>query len=227
MNRNLVITIDGPAGAGKSTVSKTLAEEISYVYLDTGALYRAVAYRARQDAVMSNDVEGLSRLCGKITIKVKPVGTNVRIIVDGDDVTDKIRTEEMGFFASQISAVPVVRERLLSLQQEIGRTGGVVAEGRDMGTVVFPHADIKFYLIADVTERARRRYRELIERGENVEFTEIQRSLSARDQQDSERSVAPLMAAEDAIIIDSTSLDITGVVSAMKRIISERSGNGL
>jgi cytidylate kinase len=227
MKHSLVITVDGPAGAGKSSVSKLLAEEISCLYLDTGALYRAVAWRARQKDVMPDDREGLSRLCGDIVIEVTPVGSTVKIVVDGDDVTDKIRTEEIGLLASKISAVPVVRKRLLPVQQEIGRGGGIVAEGRDMGTVVFPHADIKFYLIADVAERARRRYRELIEKGEHVEFTEIQRSMAARDRRDSARSVAPLMAADDAVIIDSTSLDIAGVVSVMKGIVGKHSDNGV
>ena len=226
MKRRLVITIDGPAGSGKSTVSKALAEGISYVYLDTGALYRAMAYRARQENVMPYDVEHLSKLCNEINIYLEAVDGGIRIIVDGDDVTNKIRTEEIGFLASQISAVPIVRESLLSIQREVGRAGGVVAEGRDMGTVVFPHADIKFYLVADVLERAKRRYEELIERGENVELEEIHSGLLARDQQDSGRSIAPLRAAADAVVIDSTFLDITEVVDTMKRIVEEHFGNG-
>lgn len=226
MRRQLVITIDGPAGSGKSTVSKTLAEKISYVYLDTGALYRAIAYLVHEKKIMPDDVEHLSKLCNEIVISLETINGRIRIIIDGDDVTEKIRTEEIGFLASQISAVPVVRETLLSIQREVGRAGGVVAEGRDMGTVVFPHADIKFYLVADVIERSRRRYEELIERGEKVDLEEIRQSLRVRDQQDSERSIAPLRAAEDAVIIDSTFRDVAEVVDTMKRIIEERCGNG-
>ena len=226
MNHQLVVTIDGPAGSGKSTVGKALAEKISYVYLDTGALYRAVAYRAHNEKIMPGDVAHLSKLCSEIVIALETRDGGLRIIIDGDDVTDKIRTEEIGLLASRISAVPIVRESLLSIQREVGSAGGIVAEGRDMGTVVFPRADIKFYLVADVIERSRRRYDELIERGESVDFEEIYRGLLVRDEQDSGRSIAPLRAAEDAVIIDTTYRSIDEVVDTMKRIIEERCGNG-
>lgn len=226
MNHQLVVTIDGPAGSGKSTVGKALAEKISYVYLDTGALYRAVAYRAHNEKIMPGDGAHLSKLCNEIVISLETRDGGLRIIIDGDDVTDKIRTEEIGLLASRISAVPIVRESLLSIQREVGSAGGIVAEGRDMGTVVFPRADIKFYLVADVIERSRRRYDELIERGESVDFEEIYRGLLVRDEQDSGRSIAPLRAAEDAVIIDTTYRSIDEVVDTMKRIIEERCGNG-
>ena len=226
VNHQLVVTIDGPAGSGKSTVGKALAEKISYVYLDTGALYRAVAYRAHNEKIMPGDGAHLSKLCNEIVISLETRDGGLRIIIDGDDVTDKIRTEEIGLLASRISAVPIVRESLLSIQREVGSTGGIVAEGRDMGTVVFPRADIKFYLVADVIERSRRRYDELIERGESVDFEEIYRGLLVRDEQDSGRSIAPLRAAEDAVIIDTTYRSIDEVVDTMKRIIEERCGNG-
>jgi len=226
VNHQLVVTIDGPAGSGKSTVGKALAEKISYVYLDTGALYRAVAYRAHNEKIMPGDGAHLSKLCNEIVISLETRDGGLRIIIDGDDVTDKIRTEEIGLLASRISAVPIVRESLLSIQREVGSAGGIVAEGRDMGTVVFPRADIKFYLVADVIERSRRRYDELIERGESVDFEEIYRGLLVRDEQDSGRSIAPLRAAEDAVIIDTTYRSIDEVVDTMKRIIEERCGNG-
>lgn len=225
MERRLIVTIDGPAGSGKSTVSKMLAERISYVYLDTGALYRAIAYRVHQEKIVPEDVKQLSKLCTGIVISLETIDGKISIIVDGNDITDKIRTERIGFLASKISAVPVVRETLLSLQREVGRAGGIVAEGRDMGTVVFPCADVKFYLVADVLERARRRHRELVERGETVDLEKVLRSLSARDRQDSGRSIAPLKEAEDAVVIDSTFLDVTEVVNTMRRIIEERCGN--
>lgn len=225
MERRLIVTIDGPAGSGKSTVSKMLAERISYVYLDTGALYRAIAYRVHQEKIVPEDVKQLSKLCTDIVISLETIDGKISIIVDGNDITDKIRTERIGFLASEISAVPVVRETLLSLQREVGRAGGIVAEGRDMGTVVFPCADVKFYLVADVLERARRRHRELVERGETVDLEKVLRSLSARDRQDSGRSIAPLKEAEDAVVIDSTFLDVTEVVNTMRRIIEERCGN--
>jgi cytidylate kinase len=221
MKNKLIITIDGPAAAGKSTVSKVLSQRISYMYLDTGALYRACAYKASECGIVSDDERSLSELCEKMRVSLKRIDGDVRILVDGEDVTHKIRTEQIGFLASKISAVPAVRKVLLSLQREAGEKGGIIAEGRDMGTVVFPYADLKFFLDADVRERAQRRYLEMLERGDNTDFEEVRMSLVQRDQQDMTREISPLRQTDDSIFIDTTTLSVEEVVETMSGIIEK------
>ncbi len=225
MGRRLVITVDGPAGSGKSTVSRILAKRISYMYLDTGLLYRAVAWRAMHNGVFITDDEALGKLCDGITIP-QETGGEMRVLVEGEDISGDLRTEEIGMFASSVSAVPAVREALLPLQKSAGRQGGIVAEGRDMGTVVFPGADVKFFLDADVDERARRRYLQLIENGKNADRGEVKRGLEVRDHQDTTREIAPLKPADDSVIIDTTGTDIDGVVGKMAGIVEERARGG-
>ena len=219
MKTDLIITIDGPAGAGKSTVSKALARKLSFVYLDTGALYRAVAYKVLNEGILPDDEKALSDLCGRMKIYLKNVDGNLNVIIDGENVTEKIRNEEVGLLASRVSAIPVVRKTLLSIQREVGERGGIVAEGRDMGTVVFPDADCKFYLDANVEERVKRRYKELIARGNSADYEETERDLHVRDRQDQEREIAPLMASRDAMIVDSTNISVPEVVEKMMSII--------
>lgn len=214
MHRKPVITIDGPAGSGKSTVSRLLAQRLSFVNLDTGALYRAIAYRLLQQG-WDGQMQNLALLCDGMKISLQEGGGQYSIIIDGDDVTSKIRTEEIALLASQISAIPLVREKLLSVQREIAVRGGVVAEGRDMGTVVFPEAEIKFFLDASVGERAKRRTIELQSRGFSPSPREVEKTIQQRDNQDRERAIAPLKAAPDAIIIDSTNKTVSEVVDAM------------
>ena len=223
MEKRLVITVDGPAGAGKSTVSKILARKLSYIYLDTGALYRAFACKVAEEGIPADDEKQLSGLCAGINVSLKSVNSNIRILVDDEDVTEKIRTQEIGMLASKVSAVPVVRKTLLSIQRETGKNGGIVAEGRDMGTVVFPDADFKFFLNASVVERSRRRFTELVEKGESANFEEVKRDLIMRDSQDSERKIAPLKPSKDSIVIDSTGMSITDVVEKMMKFIKENS----
>jgi len=225
MERRLVITVDGPAGSGKSTVSRILAERVSYMYLDTGLLYRAVAWRAMQRGISITDDEALGRLCDRITIPLETDG-EMRVLIEGEDVSGDLRTEEIGMLASSVSAIPAVREALLPLQRSAGRQGGVVAEGRDMGTVVFPDADVKFFLDADVDERARRRYLQLIENGKNADRDEVKRGLEVRDHQDTTREIAPLKPADDSVIIDTTGIDIDAVVGKMAMIVEERAQGG-
>ena len=162
MKKKFVVTIDGPAGAGKSTVSKALARKLSYIYLDTGALYRAFAYKVIKEGILPDDEKALAALCARIEIYLENIDGSLNVFVDGVNVTKMIRSEEVGLVASTVSAVSAVRERLLAIQRHAGERGGIVAEGRDMGTVVFPMADYKFYLDAGVEERIRRRHSELL-----------------------------------------------------------------
>jgi cytidylate kinase len=215
-----VITIDGPAGAGKSTVSKAVAAKLQYIYLDTGALYRALAYKALKNNINVRDANELAKLCSTTDIALKNLDGKQTVYVDGENIANKIRTEEVGLGASTISAFPVVREKLLSLQREAGARGGIVAEGRDMGSVVFPEAEFKFFLDADVEERIQRRHAEIVQKNGPAKRDAVTRDMQARDQQDSQRKIAPLTAASDAIIIDSTFLDVSQVVEMiLKRVL--------
>ncbi len=214
--KSLLITIDGPAGAGKTTVSRNLANRLGYRYLDTGALYRAVAFKAIENKVSSD--HDLEELCRKLTINFVQKDGVFRLFCNGEDVTDKIRTEKISMMASKISAKPVVRKALLSLQREIGEKKDVVAEGRDMGTVVFPDADIKFFLDASVETRALRRFNELGLRSSQA-LSQVENQIRKRDKNDSSRDVAPLKAAHDAITIDSTTLSAEQVVEQMLQYI--------
>jgi cytidylate kinase len=215
LEKRLLITIDGPAGSGKSTVSRLLAKKLSYLCLDTGALYRAVAYQAIRNGISATDEEGVAELCRRTEIRLHRVDEILKVFVDAQDVTGQIRTEPVGLLASTLSAMPVVRSALLPVQRELGKNGGIIAEGRDMGTVVFPNADLKFFLDADVEERARRRYMELVMRGEKVGYPSLKKDLLRRDRQDCERAVAPLKVPEGAIMVDSTRLSIDAVVKTM------------
>jgi CMP/dCMP kinase len=220
MGKKLVVTIDGPAGAGKSTVSKILARQLDYIYLDTGALYRALAYKALKLKMPVDDVSSLTDLCANTRVVLENNNGQMKVYVDGEDVESKIRTEEIGLAASKISTFPVVREKLLDLQREAGAQGGIVAEGRDMGSVVFPDADCKFYLDAGLEARINRRYKELSDKGLSVNYELIQKDMSARDNQDQKREIAPLRAPDGAIIIDSDNLSVQDVVGKMLSHVS-------
>ena len=220
MKHEPVVTIDGPAGAGKSTISRQLAERLCFIYLDTGALYRAVAYsliRKRH----SGTEKGLAGMCRDMHVELKSMAGQLHVFVDAEDVTGKVRTEEIGILASKISAVPAVREALLSIQRDIAADGGIVAEGRDTGTVVFPEAEIKFFLDASVKERAKRRYLELVGRGESTSLQDVECDIVLRDRQDCERAVAPLRVPRDATIIDSTDKTIPQVIDIMMGIVEK------
>jgi cytidylate kinase len=220
MEKKFIITIDGPAGAGKSTVSKTLAKKLNYIYLDTGALYRALAHKTLKLKISLDDVSAIANLCSSTTVLLKNIDGQMKVSVDGEDVEEKIRTEEVGLAASKISTFAVVRERLLNLQREAGAQGGIVAEGRDMGSVVFPHADYKFFLDAKLEERIKRRYEELLDKGASVEYKTIQKDMFTRDKQDKQREIAPLKAPDGAIIIDSDNLSAVEVVDKIIFYIS-------
>ncbi len=214
MDRLNIITIDGPAGAGKSTVSKELARRLGYTYLDTGAMYRAVAWAARQKGVDAGDEKALAELCNDLKLGFQ----GDRILVNREDVSSFIRTPEMDGLSSAVSRVAVVREYLTGMQRELGRQGQLVAEGRDMGTVVFPQAAHKFFLSASAGERARRRKMQMENQGEQVAYEEILAQIEARDLADSTRSIAPLQAAPDCIVIDSSDLTVEDV---LEKIVTE------
>jgi len=217
-----VVTVDGPAGSGKSTVSRLLARRLSYIYLDTGALYRAMALKVSDAGLAAADRAGIAVLCGETDIALAEREGSTLILLDGRDVTELIRTPEISLLASTVSALPEVRQRLLAVQREAARAGDVVAEGRDMGTVVFPDADVKFFLTAGPEERGRRRWLELKARGHDVSLQEVLRDVDLRDRQDSERAIAPLRPSEDAILVDSTGKTVEGVVEEMFRVIKAK-----
>ncbi len=221
--QKLLITIDGPAGAGKTTVSKALAHRLEYTYIDTGALYRAVAYEAKLNGLEAHDDEALEKLCSGLEIAFVRGDQGLRLICNQVDITDRIRTPEITMLASAISARPVVRRFLFGLQRKMGKDKGVVFEGRDMGTVVFPKADVKFYLNASTQMRALRRYNELLPKSK-ITLEEVEKDLKQRDQNDSTRDLAPLKPAEDAVRIDSTDMSIQEVVDQMIACIEEKSG---
>ncbi len=212
--KKLLITIDGPAGAGKTTVSRKLAEQLGYTYIDTGALYRAVAYEAQVNGISADDDKGLQQLCRGLVIAFERNETGLRLICNQVDITDRIRTPEITMLASAVSAKTAVRSHLLAVQRDMARKKGVVFEGRDMGTVVFPEADVKFFLSASAEARARRRYNELVDTAD-LTLKEVTKDLNRRDHNDSTREVAPLKPAADAIRIDSTDLTVQQVVERM------------
>lgn len=212
--KKLLITIDGPAGAGKTTVSRLLAGRLGYRYIDTGALYRGVAVAASRRTIDPQDDAALGRLLEGIDLNFQPHESGQRLTVGGEDITEDIRTPEISMLASTVSARPVVRAYLLKIQRELGRQKGAVFEGRDMGTVVFPEAEVKFFLSASEATRALRRFAEIrAKTGTSLE--EIERDMRRRDEQDSTRALAPLTPAADAIRIDSTGLSIERVVEQM------------
>lgn len=213
-----IVTIDGPSGVGKSTVSRRLAARLGFTYLDTGAMYRAVAYGCKQAGVDIDNERAVGDLLHNMRIELLPPEKSeddVRVFLNGKEISAFVRTPEMGMWASKVSALPVVRKKLTDMQQAMGRAGKVVAEGRDTGTVVFPGAAWKFYLDASPEERARRRVLQLRQQGEQVNEAEILAQIVQRDQDDSRRTLAPLKAAADAIHINSDHLNADEVVARM------------
>jgi len=222
-----IITIDGPSGAGKSTISKLLAARLHYTYLDTGAMYRVVGLqveRAGLDLEAEGAREDLVQLLVGLDMTLAPgeEGKDTRAFLNGEDVSDAIRTPEMAMVASRVSAQAEVRKKLTEMQRTIGKNGAIVAEGRDMGTIVFPDAMHKFFLDASPEERAQRRQKQLAENGQKVEFQEILAQIQKRDRADSGRSLAPLQPAEDAVIIDSSEMSIDEVVSFMLAAVNKK-----
>jgi cytidylate kinase len=219
--KRLIITIDGPSGAGKTTASRILADRLGYKYFDTGALYRGVALEAISAGLNPDDDAGLINVLSSLKMKFVYGEKGLRLISNDSDITDKIRTPEISMFASAASARPVVRNFLLELQRELGREKGVVFEGRDMGTVVFPDADVKFYLDASHKTRSQRRYQELKSETSQT-LQDVEKDIKRRDKNDSARDLAPLTPAKDAVIIDSTHLSAQDVVNRMMNVIENK-----
>lgn len=218
----IVVAIDGPAGAGKSTVSKRLAMALGYDLLDTGALYRAVALRSLRHGVDWDDEKVLAQLAGDLDIRFSFKDGKNHVYLGTDDVTEAIRSPEISSGASQVSVLPGVRTALMGLQRRLGAHGGVVAEGRDVGTVVFPGAQAKFFLTASEEIRAQRRFEELAAKGVKADLESTRAEMSERDSRDSDRDVAPLKQADDAVLVDSSGLSIDQVIDEMATVVRTR-----
>ena len=221
MKKHIQIAIDGPGGAGKSTVSKAVAAKLGIVYVDTGALYRTVGYFVRTRNTDPHDREAVASLLPYINIEVKYVDGAQRVYLNGEDLGDKIRTPEMSMYASAVSAIPAVRAFLLNTQKDIAAKNSVIMDGRDIGTVILPNADLKIYLTASAECRARRRYDELVAKGQNVNFDDVLREMNERDKNDSTRDTAPAVAAADAILFDNTGMDLEQSVAKILELIGK------
>jgi len=222
MPEPIVIAIDGPAGAGKSTVARKLAERLGLEYVDSGATYRAAALRVLESGVSPDHASAVIELIGRTTIGFKTNGTRSQVLLEAEDVTEKIRTPAVTLAAAQVSRLPEVRQKLIMLQRDLARGRGVVMEGRDIGTVVFPHAALKIFLKADPAERARRRLRDDEKRGREATLEQTAYEIGRRDQLDAERKISPLVPAPDAVQIDSTELNADEVVERIIGLARER-----
>jgi len=219
LKKELVITIDGPSGAGKTTVSKTLAARIGYRYIDTGALYRGIALETQQRGISADDESAIEEACRTIDLRFRLDHGDLRLFSGDRDISDLIRTSEISMRASAVSALAPVRSFLTVLQKRLGEERSVVFEGRDMGTVVFPDADVKFFLDADAEIRAERRYLELKAKGEDVDFDKVKQELITRDKNDRSRKLAPLIPAEDAVHVDASRIGVEEVVDMMVKVV--------
>ena len=216
------IAIDGPAGAGKSTIAKKLARDLGYIYVDTGAMYRAMAYYFLQNQIASDDTQAIADACKTVDISIEYINGEQCVLLNGENVNGVIRNEEVGNMASATSVYPVVREKLVDLQQKLAQKADVIMDGRDIGTVVLPNADVKIYLTASSAVRAKRRFDELTAKGEVCDLDAIEKDIIDRDYRDMHRETSPICQAKDAVLLDSSDLDIDGVVAAMKKIIGEK-----
>ena len=213
------IAIDGPAGAGKSTIAKRIAKELSFIYVDTGAMYRAMAYYFLQNGIDAKDEKAIADACPKVDVTIQYVDGEQQVILNGENVNGVIRKEEVGNMASATSVYPVVRTKLVDLQRQLAARENVIMDGRDIGTVVLPNANVKIFLTASSKVRAQRRFDELTAKGVACNIDEIEKDIIDRDYRDMHRETSPLKQADDAVLLDSSNLDIDGVVAAMKKII--------
>ena len=223
MAKTYTIAIDGPAGAGKSTIARRLAKELGYYYVDTGAIYRTVAYFLDLLGISPKDVDGVERYLDELTVNIEyDADGKQHMIMNGMDVTDDIRTPDISQKASLVSAHAIVRDMLLDMQRDVAKKHNVIMDGRDIGTVVLPRATVKIFLTASAEVRAKRRTDEMLAKGQKAEFTKVLKDIEQRDYQDSHRAVAPLKQAKDAVLLDTSELDVDGVITAMKKIIGEK-----
>ena len=216
-----VITIDGPGGSGKGTIAVRLAQQLGWHFLDSGALYRIVAVAAMERAIRADDEKALGELAGQLNVSFSLVDDEVVILLDGKRITARLRSEEAGVFASKIATVPAVRAALVQRQRAFRKLPGLVADGRDMGTVIFPDAKLKIFLTASARARADRRYKQLKEKGESVNLTRLFRDIKKRDERDMSRSISPLTPAEDAQLIDSTEMSIEMVLEEVHKLLEK------
>ena len=219
--KKIVVAIDGPAGAGKSTIAKLVAEKLGYAYIDTGAMYRSVAWKFLQTG-KDFDEDLISTLAKTMVIEFKPEASVNRVFVDGAEVTDAIRSAEVTANVSRVAAIGAVREAMVAQQRRMGESGGVLMDGRDIGTVVFPNAQLKIFLTASVEERALRRYKELMAKGQDVDLAQLKENIASRDKQDSERAISPLRQAEDALLLDTSHMNIEQVTAKILHLVEEK-----
>jgi len=222
--QHLAIAIDGPSGAGKSTIARLLAADLRFIYVDTGALYRAVGYTMLQEGIDPADAAAVEERLPELQVELRYVDGVQRVFVNDEDVSDCIRTPEVSMAASAVSALPVVRQFLLQLQRDLAASSNVIMDGRDIGTVVLPDAGLKIFLTASPEERARRRYLELQEKGADTTLEAVLEDMRQRDHNDSNRAAAPLKAAEDAVMVDTTGCSLEEAVERMKKLAKERIG---
>lgn len=218
----LTIAIDGPAGAGKSSVAKVLAARLHYLYIDTGAMYRAFTWALLQKNAAPDDEKAVQELLDTLDIRLEPLADLCRVFVNDTEVTDAIRTQAVSSHVSEVAALPAVREKLVELQRKMAAGGGVILDGRDIGTVVLPKADLKVFLTASVESRARRRYLEMQEKGSSETYADIAKSIQQRDDMDTHRAVSPLKKAADAIVVDNSDLDLQQTADAILALIKGR-----
>lgn len=218
------IAIDGPGGAGKSTLAKAVAKKLDILYVDTGALYRTVGLYVRRLNIDPKDAKAVGESLGGLNIEVKYEDGAQKVYLNGENPGDAIRTPEMSMYASAVSAIPAVRAFLLETQKEIARKNSVIMDGRDIGTVILPDADVKVFLTASPECRAMRRYKELVERGQTVRYEDVLAEMNQRDHQDSTREIAPAEAAPDAVLLDNSELDLEGTVEAVIALVREKTG---
>lgn len=227
MNKIINIAIDGPGGAGKSTISKTLAKKLDILYVDTGSLYRTIGLFVKMKEIDPKNADAVSAILPEISIDVKyENGAQVNYL-NGTNYGDAIRTPEMSMYASDVSKIPAVRAFLLETQKQIARKNSVIMDGRDIGTVILPNADVKIFLTASAECRAMRRYKELCEKGQNVRYEDVLREMNERDEQDSSREIAPAKPAEDAILLDTTGFEFEDSVKAILEIIENKCGGSI
>ena len=215
------IAIDGPAGAGKSTIAKAVAQKLHYIYVDTGAMYRAIAIYFIKNKIDPTDEEAINKACENVNITIEYLDGEQQVILNGENITSILRNEEVGKIASKTSIYAKVRNKLVELQRELARTTDVIMDGRDIGTTVLPHANVKIYLTASVEARASRRFEELKEKGECPDFNVIKNDIENRDYQDMNRENSPLRQADDAVLVDSSEIDLNETIDTIIKIINE------